>query len=360
MKSAYIHIPFCSTICSYCDFCKQFYNKENVEKYLKALREEIEDRYNDEVLSTLYIGGGTPSCLNSNELIELFNIISLFKLNKEYEFTFECNINDINETLIKLLKQNKVNRISIGIESFNKDKLKFMERNADFEDVKNKIEMIRNFGINNINVDLMYAIPNETLKNLKNDLKLILKLKPDHISTYSLIYENNTKLSLNENNKISDELELEMYNYIRNRLNKKKYIHYEISNFALVGKESKHNLTYWNNEEYYGFGLGASGYIDGIRYENTKNFNKYLENNFVSKQDILGIKEKQENEMILGLRKIKGINLKEFYDKYDINLQEVFPVKPLIKNKDLIYKDGYLFINPDKLYIMNEILLKMI
>jgi len=360
MKSAYIHIPFCTTICSYCDFCKQFYNEENVNKYLKALKEEIEDRYNDEVLSTIYIGGGTPSCLNCNELIELFNIVSILKLNKNYEFTFECNINDINKNLIKILKQNKVNRISIGIESFNKEKLKFMERSAEFEDVKNKIDMIRNFGIKNINVDLMYAIPNETLKDLKNDLKLILKLKPDHISTYSLIYENNTKLSLKENNRISDELELEMYNYIRNKLNKKKYIHYEVSNFALTNKESIHNLTYWNNEEYYGFGLGAAGYIDGIRYENTKNFNKYLEHNFVSKQDILGIKEKYENEVILGLRKIKGINLEEFYDKYNVNLQEVFPVKPLIKNKELIYKDGYIFINPDKLYVMNEILLKMI
>jgi len=360
MKSAYIHIPFCTTICSYCDFCKQFYNEENVNKYLKALKEEIEDRYNDEVLSTIYIGGGTPSCLNCNELIELFNIVSILKLNKNYEFTFECNINDINENLIKILKQNRVNRISIGIESFNKEKLKFMERSAEFEDVKNKIDMIRNFGIKNINVDLMYAIPNETLKDLKNDLKLILKLKPDHISTYSLIYENNTKLSLKENNRISDELELEMYNYIRNKLNKKKYIHYEVSNFALTNKESIHNLTYWNNEEYYGFGLGAAGYIDGIRYENTKNFNKYLEHNFVSKQDILGIKEKYENEVILGLRKIKGINLEEFYDKYNVNLQEVFPVKPLIKNKELIYKDGYIFINPDKLYVMNEILLKMI
>lgn len=360
MKSAYIHIPFCNTICSYCDFCKQFYNEENVNNYLKALKEEIDDRYNDEVLSTLYIGGGTPSCLNIGELNRLFSIISLIKLEKDYEFTFECNINDINENLIKLLKQNRVNRISIGIESFNKEKLKFMERTAEFEDVKNKMDIIRNFGINNINVDLIYAIPNETLKDLKKDLKLILKLKPDHISTYSLIYENNTKLSLKENNKISDELELEMYNYIRNKLNKKKYIHYEISNFAIINKESKHNLTYWDNREYYGFGLGAHGYIDGIRYENTKNLNKYLQGDFVSKQDILGIKEKQENELILGLRKIKGINLKEFYDKYNVNLQEVFPVKPLIKNKDLIYKEGYLYINPDRIYIMNEILLKMI
>jgi len=360
MKSAYIHIPFCTTICSYCDFCKQFYNEDNVNKYLKSLKEEIEDRYNDEVLSTLYIGGGTPSCLKDNELNELFNIISILKLNNEYEFTFECNINDINEDLIKILKQNKVNRISIGIESFNIDKLKFMERNAEFEDVKNKMRMIRDFGINNINVDLMYAIPNESLKILKRDLNLLLKLKPDHISTYSLIYEDNTKLSLKEQNKIDEELELEMYNFIRNKLKNKKYIHYEVSNFALIGKESKHNLTYWNNEEYYGFGLGAHGYIDGIRYENTKNFNKYIDEQFVSKKEIVGIREKQENELMLGFRKIKGISLEEFYDKYGINMQDVFPIKPLIKNKDLIYKDGYVFINPDKLYIMNEILLKLI
>ena len=360
MKSAYIHIPFCSTICSYCDFCKQFYKKENVDKYLKSLREEITDRYNDEILSTLYIGGGTPSCLNNNELEELFDILSIIKLSKDYEFTFECNVNDINENLIKLLKRSRVNRISIGIESFNKDKLKFMERSANFDDVKTKIDLIRNFGIDNINIDLMYAIPNESLKDLKKDIKLFLKLKPDHISTYSLIYENNTKISLTDNYKISEELELEMYNYITRKLKKKKYIHYEISNYSLLNKESIHNLTYWNNEEYYGFGLGAHGYIDGIRYENTKNFNKYLDGDYVSKQEILGVKEKQENEIILGLRKIKGINLKEFYDKYGVNLQEVFPVKPLIKNKDLIYKDGYLFINPDKIYIMNEILLKMI
>lgn len=360
MKSVYIHIPFCSSICTYCDFCKQLYNTNNVEKYLNALEIEIRDRYNDEELDTLYIGGGTPSSLNMLELNRLFEIIKLLNLKENIEFTFECNVNDITEELIILLKNNKVNRISIGIESFNKDKLKFMERFADFEDVSNKIEMIRNIGINNINVDLMYAIPNETLKDLKKDLDLIIKLKPDHISTYSLILEEYTKLSLQEVKPIDEELELEMYNYIRKKLAKKKYIHYEISNFSLEGKESIHNLNYWNNDEYYGFGLGAHGYIDGIRYENTKNFNKYIEENFVSKQEIVGFKEKQDYELMLGFRKIKGINLEEFYDKYGVNMQEVYPIKPLVKNKDLIYKEGYIFINPDKLYIMNEILLKLI
>lgn len=360
MKSVYIHIPFCSSICSYCDFCKQLYNSSNVEKYLNALEAEIRDRYNDEELDTLYIGGGTPSALNIGELNKLFEIIKLLKLKDTIEFTFECNVNDITEELIQLLKQNRVNRISIGIESFNKEKLKFMERFADYSDVQNKIEMIRNNGINNINVDLMYAIPNETMKDLKKDLDLIIKLKPDHISTYSLILEEYTKLSLQEIKPIDEELELEMYNYIRKKLNKKKYIHYEISNFSLSGKESIHNLNYWNNEEYYGFGLSAHGYIDGIRYENTKNFNKYIEEQFVSKQEIVGFKEKQDYELMLGFRKINGINLEEFYDKYGVNMQEVYPIKPLVKNKDLIYKNGNIYINPDKLYIMNEILLKLI
>lgn len=360
MNSVYIHIPFCKSICSYCDFCKQLYNETNIKKYLKTLREEIKDRYHDEVLETLYIGGGTPSALNKDDLNELFDIIKLLDLSKIEEFTFECNVNDINEELINILVNNKVNRLSIGVESFNKEKLKFMERFSDFEDVRNKIEMIRNKGINNINVDLMYAIPGETLKDLKKDLNLILKLKPDHISTYSLILEEYTKLTVNNIQPIDEELELEMFNYIRKKLKSKKYIHYEVSNFALKNNESKHNLKYWNNQEYYGFGLGAHGYVDGIRYENTKNFNKYIEYNFVSKQDFVGIKEKQENEIMLGLRKIKGISLQEFFDKYEVNMQDVFPIKPLIKNKDLIYKDGYIYINPDKLYIMNEILLKLI
>ena len=356
----YIHIPFCKSICTYCDFSKMLYNETLVKRYLKALEEEIDDRYNDEEIETLYIGGGTPSALKVEELNKLFNIIKKIRLNNLKEFTFECNINDINEELLNILVNNKVNRLSIGVESFNPEKLKFMERTSNYDDIKNKIEMIKNYGINNINIDLIYGIPGETLKVLKKDIKLILKLKPTHISTYSLILEKNTKLDINNTKSIDEELELEMYNYIRKKLKNKKYNHYEISNFALNGYESIHNLTYWNNEEYYGFGLGAHGYIDGIRYENTKNIDKYIDNIFVSREEILSIKEKQENELILGLRKIKGIKLENFYDKYGKNMQDVFPIKALIKNKDLIYKNGYIYINPEKMYIMNEILLKLI
>ena len=144
------------------------------------------------------------------------------------------------------------------------------------------------------------------------------------------------------------------------KLKRKNYVHYEVSNFALPNHESKHNLSYWNNEEYYGFGLGAAGYINGFRYENTKNLNDYADEKYRETEALLSKQEIMEYEVMLGLRKMEGINLQEFYDKYEVNIQDVFPVKPLIKNKDLIYKNGYLFINPEKIYVMNEILLKLI
>ena len=360
MNHVYIHIPFCKSICSYCDFSKMFYNEELANSYLQALKKEVKDSYTDEVVNTIYIGGGTPSSLKYDQLDKLFEIVNIIKRDENTEFTFECNPEDINEFLVKKLASNGVNRVSIGIESFNKEKLKFMERKADFNDIRTKINLLRYYGIDNINLDLMYGIPGETLEILKKDLKMILKLNPSHISTYSLIIEDHTKIKINGAKNIDEELEVKMYEYICKKLKQSSYHHYEVSNFALNNKESIHNLAYWNNEEYYGFGLGASGYINGFRYDNTRNIDEYLKGNYHLNEALLSKQETMEYEVMLGLRKMKGINLQEFYDKYDINIQEVFPVKPLVKNKDLIYKNGYLFINPERIYVMNEILNKMI
>ncbi len=360
MKSAYLHIPFCKHICAYCDFCKMNYEKEWVTNYLDALEEEIIEKYNSEELETLYVGGGTPSCLDEEDLEKLFKIIQKFKLKEDYEFTFECNLNDINEMLLTILKENGVNRLSIGIESFDKDNQKFMEREHTFEETVEIIKLARNLGFTNINVDLMYALPKEPLSALKKDVAKILKLKVEHISTYSLILEEHTKAKINNTKPLNEELDAKMYEYITKKLTSEGYNHYEISNFALPGYEAKHNLTYWNNDYYYGFGLGASGYIHGVRYENTRSLNNYLEGKYVLEENILSKKVTMENELMLGLRKTEGICLSEFFDKFEINLQDVFPIKPLLKSKDLIYKDGYIFINPDKLYVMNEILLKLI
>lgn len=360
MKSAYIHIPFCKSICSYCDFCKMNYQKEWIEVYLDVLKEEIEEKYADEYLDTIYIGGGTPSCLSKEELNKLFDIIKIFNLNEEYEFTFECNVNDITEELLDILKESKVNRLSIGVESFNNNNLKLIERKHTFEDALTKINLVKNYGFNNINVDLIYALPEETLSTVKKDINQLLKLDIPHISTYSLIIEEHTKLKIKGVKEIDEDLDAKMYEYIVKKLTNNNYNHYEISNFAKKGYESRHNLTYWNNEYYYGFGLGAHGYVHGVRYENTRSFHDYLNGNYILEENILSKQQIMENELMLGLRKTKGINLNEFFNKYDINLQDVFDIKPLLKTKDLIYKNGNIFVNPSKLYVMNEILLKLI
>ena len=360
IDSIYIHIPFCKSICSYCDFCKVLYKKEWVDLYLQKLKEEIIDRYMGNDIKTIYIGGGTPSALSLNEIEYLLQLTNLFKKDKLVEFTFECNIEDINEDLLLILKKYRVNRLSIGIQSFNNDNLKILKRTSNYQDVIKKVKLMRHLNFNNINLDLMYALPNEPLNILKKDLKLLLNLKPEHISCYSLILEDHTYLKYQKIEIISEDLDLKMYEYIRHKLKRNGYHHYEISNFAKKGYESIHNLTYWKNNEYYGFGCGASGYIDSIRYENTKNLSSYLKGNYNGKEELLSEKSTREYELMLGLRKTDGISLQEFYNKYHINMQDVFPIKPLIKNKDLIYKNGNIMINHKKLYIMNEILLKLI
>lgn len=337
-----------------------FYHPKWAHDYLITLKEEIKDHYMGEVINTIYIGGGTPSCLTLKEIEYLMEIISIFRKDQNYEFTFECNLQDITKELLELLKKNGVNRLSIGIESFQEKKLIIMGRNHTWEEAKEKINLARNMGFHNINIDLIYGFPNETLKDLKKDIHQILKLNPEHISTYSLIISEHTLLHLNQIEPIQEELDAQMYQYICKKLKSKQYIHYEVSNFSKEKNQSKHNLKYWNNEEYYGFGLSASGYIDGVRYTNTLNLSKYLQEEFSGKKELLSQKDIMDHEIMLGLRKMEGIHLESFFQKYGVQLEESYPVEPLLKSKELIKKKGYLFINPDKIYVMNEILIKLI
>ncbi len=359
-KSVYIHIPFCKTICSYCDFCKVFYQKKWVDEYLKSLKYEIEDMYNKEEIETFYIGGGTPSSLSICDLKKLFEIMKIFKTSHLKEFTFECNLDDITKELLILLKANRVDRLSIGIQSFQQSKLKQMGRNHTYKEAKEKIELCRECGFFNINIDFIYGFASETKKSVKKDLKKILSLKPDHISTYSLILEEGTILYLKNIQRMSEDLDSEIYKEIRKLLKKKRYIHYEISNFSLKGKESIHNKRYWENKEYYGFGVSASGYVSKMRYTNTKSLTKYLKNEYSGEKELLTKQDIMDNHLMLGFRLVKGFNIHEFENVYQVKLEEIYPIKPLLKNGELKIKKGNIFINSDKLYIMNEILIKMI
>ena len=354
-RGIYIHIPFCNKICSYCDFAKLYnisqYEDEYIDELIKDINVLPEDKYN-----SIYIGGGTPSVLKNNNLIKLLSSINKYTPVKEY--TFECNIEDINEELLQILKDNHINRLSIGVQSFNKKILSYLNRKADIN-IKYKIKLAKKY-FNNINIDLIYAIKDESLDDLENDLNKFIDLDIPHISCYSLIIEPNTVLNNMNTKPIDEELDYKMYKLIEETLENNGYNHYEISNYAKSGYESVHNTSYWNNEEYYGLGLGASGYIDNIRYDNTRSINYYLNGKRHIYEEELSKDNIMDYEMILGLRKLEGINKKDFYNKFQVNIKDTYDIEGL-KDKGLIEEDkDYIRIPKDKIYISNSILVNFI
>lgn len=357
VMSVYIHIPFCNYICSYCDFCKIIYDKRYIKRYLDSLRSEIVSRYRGEEVKTIYIGGGTPSSLDTQELIMLLDIISLFNFSSDYEFTIEGNIESINEDKLIIMKKYGVNRISVGVESFNSDIIKLLGRRHTKEEVFDKINLIKRY-IDNINVDIIYGAYSD-ISILKRDISYALELNVNHISAYSLIIEDNTLLKVNGFSYIDEDIDFEMYKYINDTLVSNGYIHYEISNYAKRGYESRHNLVYWNNDYYYGFGLSSCSYIDNERIVNTKNLSKYLDGEYIATSIIEDINVRMENEVMLGLRKFKGINLDVFRSKYKRDLMDVFNTDDLIRDGYLVIEDNYLRISSEYMYISNEIIVRM-
>ena len=327
---AYIHIPFCKQKCYYCDFVS-FSNLENKQEiYIDALKKEIDNffKINKDInISTLYIGGGTPSFINSKYIKE---IISKFDVKNIPEITIEANPGTVTYEKLLNYKETGTNRISIGLQTTNDELLKNIGRTHTFNDFLNTYDLAIKAGFDNINVDLMIGLPNQTIEDIKYSLEEITKLDPNHISLYSLIVEENTKIfKMLEEGKINlpnEEQERNMYWYVKNNLELKRYKHYEISNFAKPGFESKHNLDCWNQKEYIGFGLNAHAYIDGIRYSNTGNLNEYIKNCEDENFDKNKIIQEQQNEyekeqeyMLLGLRKIDGVNIQDFKNKFGEN-----------------------------------------
>ena len=361
VKSVYIHIPFCNNICTYCDFCKMYYNKKYVSLYLDELEKEIKSKYNNELIETIYIGGGTPSSLSISELERLFDIIKIFNLDNLFEFSIECNFDNISNEKIDLFIKNKVNRISFGLESINSNNLKILGRDNNTNKIISIIDYCKSKGLNNINIDLMYGIENESIEVLRKDLEFVKSLDVTHISTYSLIIEDNTILKINGTKYIDQELDEEMYKVICSELN--DYDHYEISNFA-KNKDyyCRHNLVYWCNCEYYGFGLSASGYIENTRYTNTRSINKYLNHDYTKNNGIeeLEIRDKIVYEIILNLRTNRGIDLDKFKELYGHSLDELYNYDELLNRKILIIENNHLLIPVNLWYISNRIIVELL
>lgn len=355
--SIYIHIPFCTTICTYCDFCKIYYHKKYIDNYLSSLKKEIEARYKHEKVKTIYIGGGTPTSLTEEELTKLLEITKIFDTEDDIEFTIESNIESITEEKLKIMKKYGVNRLSIGVQSFNEDIIKVLGRMHTKEEVFAKIKIVKKY-FDNINIDLIYAVTSD-INIVKGDINTFLKLDIPHVSAYSLIIEDKTILKINNYQSIDEDTDYQMYKYIEETLENSGYIHYEVSNYAKEGYESKHNLTYWNNEEYYGFGLSSTSYLGNIRRTNTRNITKYLNSDYLGEEIYEDKETRMENEIMLGLRKIDGLNLDTFKRKYHIELEEAYDISSLLEDGYLIKENNNLKINKEYIYISNEILLKI-
>ena len=322
--SAYVHIPFCTQICYYCDFSKVFIKNQPVDSYLEHLLEEFQS-YDIQKLRTLYIGGGTPTALSAPQLEVLLNgLTKNLDLSALEELTIEANPGDLDADKIAVLKNSAVNRVSLGAQTFDNKMLKKIGRSHLEKDIYENIDRLKLSGFDNISIDLIYALPGQTMEQVKENVAKAIGLDIPHMSLYSLILENHTvfmnrmrrgKLPLPK-----EELEAEMFEYIIEELERAGFEHYEISNFSKPSFESRHNLMYWDNAEYYGIGAGASGYVNGIRYKNHGPIRHYLsaveEGNARITEEHLSQKEQMEEEMFLGLRKKSGVSMARFEEKF--------------------------------------------
>lgn len=330
--SAYVHIPFCTQICYYCDFSKVFIKNQPVDSYLEHLIEEYHS-YDIKKLRTLYIGGGTPTALSAPQLAFLLEKLT-DKLDLSYleELTIEANPGDLDEEKIAVLKDSPVNRVSLGVQTFNDRMLKQIGRSHLEKDIYENIANLKKAGFDNISIDLIYALPKQTMEDVKTNVAKAIALDIPHMSLYSLILENHTvfmnrmrrgKLPLPK-----EDLEAEMFEYIISELEKAGFEHYEISNFSKPGFESRHNLMYWDNAEYYGIGAGASGYVNGVRYKNHGPIRHYLQaveaGNARVQEEVLTLHEKMEEEMFLGLRKKSGVSKKRFEEKFGLSFEDQY------------------------------------
>lgn len=332
--SAYVHIPFCTQICYYCDFSKVFIKNQPVDAYLDALLKEFAS-YDIKHLKTLYIGGGTPTAISAQQLDYLLKGLTKH-LDLAYleEFTIEANPGDLTDDKIAVLKKSAVNRISLGVQTFNNKHLKRIGRSHNEEQIYTTISSLKEAGFYNISIDLIYALPEQTMDDVKENVQKALALDIPHLSLYSLILENHTifmnKMRRGKLNLPSEDSEAEMFEYIISELEKNGFEHYEISNFTKPGFESRHNLMYWNNAEYFGCGAGASGYLEGVRYKNHGPIRHYL--NAVEAGDArvteehLSQVEQMEEEIFLGLRKKSGFSIQSFEEKFGHNFSQRYGV----------------------------------
>ncbi|MDK0917373.1 radical SAM family heme chaperone HemW [Clostridium perfringens] len=368
--SLYIHIPFCAQKCLYCDF-PSFARKDHLRKaYIEALNKEIislREKHNNLEINTIFIGGGTPSVLESDELECLLKEVAKLNMAKDIEYSMECNPGNLTEEKLEVMKKYGVNRISMGLQAKQDNLLKGLGRIHNYKTFKENFLLAKKVGFNNINVDLMFGLPNQRLNEWEETLREIISLEPAHISAYSLIIEEGTAFyNLYENDKLklpTEEEERKMYHLAKKILEENGFNQYEISNYAKEGKECRHNLAYWNMDNWIGVGSASASYMDGKRIKNISSVEEYINSINEKGEAIEEIINNSKNDnmeefMFMGLRKINGIDENEFKNRFSMNINNVYGeiINKYIDEGLLIRESGRIFLSEKGIEISNVIM----
>ncbi|WP_044642348.1 radical SAM family heme chaperone HemW [Risungbinella massiliensis] len=370
-KAVYIHIPFCSHKCHYCDFTAYVVEGQPVDQYLMALAKEMEISTKETPpaeIESIFVGGGTPTILTPTQMATFLESIRRYFPNwsPNMEFTMEANPGTVSRELLEVMKKGGVNRLSFGAQTFREDLLKRIGRIHDASEIEQSIYLAREVGFENLSLDLMFGLPTQTVEDIHQAIERALTLKPDHFSCYSLKVEEGTLFHhLYERDQLplpSEDVEFAMYQEIRKILPAYGYLQYEVSNFAKLGKESVHNSTYWKNDRYYGLGAGAHGYVGTRRHSNLKGITPYIERldkNELPIQDQYDVDvfEEQENFMMLGLRLMEGISPQKFQKRFGVSVTDVYAeeMKKLVNLGLLKVTENRIFLTEQGLIYGNEV-----
>ena len=367
----YIHIPFCKQKCFYCDFPSYARKDDLMSDYIEALLIELKEKIKGYKVRCLFIGGGTPSYLNEENLRELMKVIKNINFVENAEKTIECNPGTVSEEKFNIMKDGGINRLSFGLQTTKNNLLKGIGRIHTFEAFKDNYKLARSVGFNNINIDMMFGLPNQSVKDWTESLEEVAKLNPEHISAYSLIIEEGTpfyKLYNEDKLKLpSEEEEREMYKKCKDILIENGYHQYEISNYAKEGKECLHNEVYWMCDEYIGVGASSSSYIDGKRIKNIDDLREYIKRIGISEsivdEEIINTKNDDIEEfMFMGLRMNCGIKEEEFKRRFHTDIDNVY--KDVIEgniNKGLLErKRGRIYLTDKGIELSNMVMSDMI
>ena len=356
--SLYIHIPFCKQKCFYCDFPSYAGKEKFKAEYIEALVKEIEKRCKDYIIKTIFIGGGTPSYLEVNEIEKLLKAINKLNLHKDIEFSMECNPGVLFREKLEAMKAGGVNRISFGLQTTKNNLLKEVGRIHSYEEFLENFNLAKEVGFNNINVDIMYGLPNQKIEDWKETLETICKIQPTHISAYSLIIEEGTVFyDLYQKDLLklpTEDMEREMDKLTKEVLKENGYHQYEISNYSLGRKECEHNKVYWKLKDYIGVGTSSSSYIGGVRIKNIDDIEEYIkrinkDEEVCEEEYINSIEDDMEEFIFMGLRMNEGINTKEFEERFNKSLESIY-IKVLEKN----IENGLLEIKNERMYLTSK------